>query len=480
VLRTGATTRPLRWPGRPLRRPGRPLRWPGLAALGLGAAALAAPAARANPASIVASAADPGDPADLHLRLDYEYSIETSSIWREQVGAAVDPLDPIPKIRDLAFRQERHRLLPRADLGIYHNTSIYAALPIIIAQQRQLTLGPGVTREGSSTLIDGLVPPEGFDARDPGTPLPGDGVFRDVKRSGVDQIHAGMAIAFMNQDNDDTKPTWKLGGELRVPVGRVMRFNPREPSAETGVGRGVYEVRVFTSVARRYKRTEAWFELYWQTPIAEKDTSLLRLPDDERFGATNVEAGQQAGAASGLEVYAFDDAANGNRISLDLGGRIDAHFEGRDYSELWQVFALAGDAGAATPGPLVLDADPRTGMVVEARSHPGVSNIENYLELAGRAAIRAQLGPHVRFAAMLDLVWKTDHVISFADAGVDYPTCGATGVTGPCEDDPNNVVNPGTREVNPLHVPLIDLVGHRYHSEDSFGFVIGVQGQVLF
>jgi hypothetical protein len=473
VLRTGATI----WPGEPLRWP---LRWLGrLGIATLGLAAPAAPAAHANPASLVASAADPDDPADLHMRLDYEYSVERSSIWRERVGGTADPLDPIPRVRDLAFKQYRHQLTPRADLGIFHNTSISVALPIVISQQRELTLGPGVTRDSSSTVMDGLLPSGGFDARDPGTPLPGDGMFRGVNRSGLDQIHAGMAIALMNQDNDDTKPTWKLGGELRVPVGRVARFNAESPSSETGVGRGVYEVRVWTSVARRFKRSESWFELYWQAPLAAKDTSLLRLPEDQRFGATNIELSQRAGAAFGLELYALDDAANHNRVSLDLGSRIDAHFEGRDYSEMWEVFAFAGDAGGAGTGPLVLDEDP-TQIGVQARSHPGISNIENYLEMAGRAAVRAQLGEHVRFAAMFDVVWKTDHVISFADAGIDLPTCGATGVTGACEIDNNTVVNPGTPEVNPLHVPRIDLVGHRYHSEDNLGFVIGVQGQLLF
>ena len=69
-------------------------------------------------------------------------------------------------------------------------------------------------------------------------------------------------------------------------------------------------------------------------------------------------------------------------------------------------------------------------------------------------------------AVVGDLVWKTDHVITFADAGIDK--------------NANDLIEPGTAEVNPLHVPLIDLVGHRYHSENNFGVVLGVQGQVLF
>ncbi len=104
---------------------------------------------------------------------------------------------------------------------------------------------------------------------------------------------------------------------------------------------------------------------------------------------------------------------------------------------------------------------------IDAMSHPGISNIENYLETAGRIAVRAELGKRISFGAIVDLIWKTDHVISFADAGVD-------------RDDDNDLVNPGTDEVNPLHAPQIDLVGHRYHSEDNFGLSIGVQAQLLF
>jgi hypothetical protein len=41
-------------------------------------------------------------------------------------------------------------------------------------------------------------------------------------------------------------------------------------------------------------------------------------------------------------------------------------------------------------------------------------------------------------------------------------------------------VSPGTSEVNPLYQERIDLVGHRYHVEDSFTLAIGVMGEVVF
>jgi hypothetical protein len=240
----------------------------------------------------------------------------------------------------------------------------------------------------------------------------------------------------------------------------------------------VHELKLWTSFARRFSRAEGYFDMFWMVPLTARESSLF--DDIEQspgaFGATNTMPGQKAGASFGLEVYAIDDRVNQNRVSLDVGARLIGHFEGRDYSEMWEVFALAGDARLS--GPLVIDRDP-TETDVQAASHPGISNIENHLETAARFGIRGQLGKRIHFAALVDLAWKTDHAITFSDAGVDLPSC--TGGNGPdCEDDDNDLVNPGTREVNPLHVPLVDLVGHRYHAEDSFTFSIGVQAQVLF
>jgi hypothetical protein len=438
----------------------------------LGAVVAAAASAHANPMSVVPSAADPGNVADLHFRLDYAYEIDRSTLVREDVGDATDPLDPLPRHKDLAFRQFRHVLTPRAELAIYRDTWIYAALPIIITQARELELADGVAPESSTTLQDGFLPTEGFDARDPGTAPSGGLVFRGIGRKGIDQVHLGLGLALMNQARDRTKPTWKIGSEVRIAAGKVMEFDALEPGSNTAVGRGVHDVRVWTSVARRNGRVEGWFDVFWQTPVFVKDSSLFQNPG---FGATNARPGQKAGSHFGLELYALDDKASGNTISLDLGAGIVGHFEGREYTEMWEVFALAGDS--RIPGPLVLDSDPTDGEPTPI-SHPGITNVENHLETSGHARVRAKLGDHVRFSAGVDLVWKSDHLITFADAGLDLPLC-ASGV-GACEEEDNDVVNPETREVNPLHAPLIDLVGHRYFAEDSFSIAFSVMGQVLF
>lgn len=439
--------------------------------------------ASANPLGFVPTAADVESPSLFHVTVDYAYSIESARIEREAVGAGADPLGGIPRADDLSFKQFRHTLTPKLELGILRDSFISFAVPIVIAQARELSLD-GIARDASSTIRDGLLTADGFDARDPSTPLPpgGDLIFRGEQRKGIEQLHFGLGFGLMNQQRDSTKPTWKLGADLRLAVGKVMRFDALKASTETGVSKGVHELKLWTSFDRRYDRLEGYFEMFWLVPLTAREESLFDDIDQQpgTFGATNTLPGQQAGVTFGLEAFVMDDRVNKNSVSIDASARVVGHFEGRDYSEMWEVFAFAGDV--RREGPLVIDRDPSV-TDVQAVSHPGISNIENHLETAARFGIRGQLGGRVHVGVLVDVAWKTDHAITFADAGTDLPTCsGEPGqVEGrDCELESNDLINPGTAEVNPLHIPRVDLVGHRYLSVDNFAFSIGIQAQAQF
>jgi hypothetical protein len=429
-----------------------------------------APAAHANPAGVVPTAGAPDAGAAVHVVVDYAYELDDAQINREQVGAGADPLGPQQLRADLAFRQVRQLVTPRAELAIYRNVWVSFAAPIVLAQSSELRLAAGVDRLTSSTFADGLLPAGGFDAQAPGTPLTGDLAFRSIQRRGVPELRGGLGWAPMNQALDDTKPTWKLGVEGRFAIGPVMQLDAADPASDAGVSTGVHELRVWTSIDRRFRYFEGWFEVSFRQPIATSGDSLFQDPG---FGARSVRPGPTGSAAFGLETYVVDHPTSGRRYSIDVGGRLTTHFEGRGYSEMWEVFAFAGGSG----GPLQLDADPLTSGV-QALANPGVSNIEGYLEASGRVALRARLGRHVSLAALGEVVWKSNHVISFADAGVDLPTCPLGGSR--CENDNNDLVNPGTQEVNPLQTPLVDLVGHRYQAVDNRGIVLGAEVQILF
>lgn len=430
---------------------------------------LACATAHANPASIVPTAGD----GTIHV--DYQYELDQSAIRRERAGdSSADPNGGQVVHDDLKFQQFRHTLTPRADIGIAPDTWFSVALPIIITQARELRLASGVSRSQSSTLQDGFLPQTGFDAGNPDNPPSGDLVFAGASRSGVPEVVLGLGIAPMNQHRDDTKPVWKLGVDFHLAIGKAMRFDRLDPSSQTGVSDGVHKLSVWTTMDRKVGWYEPWFKLEYTLPFATRDASLFQDPG---FGSTNVMLGQTAGASFGLEVYAVDDPKEKNALSVEVGGRVKAHFEGRGYSEMWEVFAYAGDA-RVQGNPLILDKDP-TADGIQAMSHPGITNIENYMEVGGTVAIRAQLGPRVHLAATVDIVKLTDHAISFADSGIDLPTC-KNGATTGCEADSNIVVNPGTREVNPVHAPAIDRVGSRYLSEQNLGLILGVSGELVW
>ena len=415
---------------------------------------------RANPAGLVP---EPGaaSPGEVFLSFDYEYEQDSSHIEREAVGPSAPANGPIPVDHDLVFHQFTHTITPRAELGLSHATWLYAALPIVIDQARQLAYDTGVTAATSSTIADHFLPSTGFDAQNPGSSPPDGLVFRGVDRHGLDQVHVGLAVAPLEQAKDDTKPTWKLGAEARISVGGAMKFDPTDPGGNTHVGTGTDEVKLWTSFDRRLAWAEPWFEAYWQAPFAITSDSLFQNPG---YGSLHTLPAQKAGVSFGVEAYAIDDKQERNRVSLDVGASFVAHFEGREYTEMWEVLSYAGALDNPS-NPLILNANP-TAATPQPLAYPGVSNIENYLESAVKIALRGQIGPHVHFAAFGDLIWKTDHAITFAVAGVDR--------------NGNNVIDPGTTEVNPLYADIIDLVGHRYISADNFDFVLGLQGMVLF
>lgn len=443
----------------------------------------------AGPYSEVASAFDPGDGFDLHLTLDYRLDIRRSAILREDVGRpGTGPTDGLPVVRDLIFAGSRHTIIPRLELGLFKDVSFSVAMPYVLSQQGTLELDQRdtpcdfdgadatcVNRMTSSTFVDGILPGSGFDGQNGGAGFDADDptVFRSPTRSGLDQIHLGLTWAPMNQRRDDTKPTWKLGVEGRLAVGKVATIDAGDLAGSTGVGRGVTEVRLWTSMARRIGWAEPYVEAWWLAPLSVKNDSLFQDPG---FGARSTKTQQQGGLRFGFEGYAVDQGDEGARLALELSARIVTHFEGRNYSEMWEVFSLAGDASGT--GPLILDGDPTADMV-QALDHPGITNIENYMEMGGRVAARIAVGQKFRLSAAFELTAENEHVITFTDAGVDLPECSGAAGSG-CEVIDDELVTPGTNEVNPLHVPLTDLIGHRYRTADVLNYVVGVNAQLLF
>lgn len=457
-------------------------------------AALATPGvAAAGEYTEIASALDDDDPFDLHVTLSYGFEGGSAAIKREFVGhPSAMPGQAMPIVKDLVVKGSRHTITPTIRVGVMKDLELSLAIPYVIVDSYTLELdqrgdcifpGPGVAmstcidRTNSSTIIDGLLGPMGFDANDPTGPGFIDEadptIFRGTKRSGLDQIHLGVAWAPMNQARDSTKPTWKLGLQLRLAAGDVMRFDREDPSRHTGVSRGLHEIRLWTSVAKRVSWAEPFVELWWLAPFGKtSDSQFIEVG----FGAEREGPQQHAGTRFGFEGIIYESRDAHQRVGLEFSTRLEAHFEGRAYSPMWEVFAYAGSTSFG--GPLVLDADPEA-PGVQNLSHPGVTNVENYLTFAGRLGLNARIGEKVDFGASFELLHDQQHYITFADAGVDLPRCQNGGNTD-CEAENNETVDPNTVEVNPYHKAVIDSTGHRYRVEEDTQFVVLVSGTILF
>lgn len=455
-----------------------------------GLCGIAPPVLAGSPTEVV-SAFEADDRFDLNLTLDYGFEVHRAGIRREQSGfPGTGAEDPTPLVKDLYYEGSRHTLTPRLELGVLPGLAFTAALPVVLHDSRSLSLDqrdspcvfPGsgelptcIDRTNSSTIQDGLLPVNGFDAQNPGGPGFTDGamLFRGPGRAGLDQLHLGLVWAAMDQAKDDTKPTWKLGAEARLAVGAPMKLDRANPDQETGVGRGLHELRLWTSFARQFSWTAPYVEIWWMGPFAVSgDSAFTEL----NFGQLHPGAQQQGGTRFGLDSTVWQRPEAGQRVSVNASALLEARFEGRAYTEIWEMLQYAGTAGSG--GPLVLDANP-TQAGRQELTHPGVTQVENHLRFGGMLGVDARIRPNAQVGLGFDLVYTQPHVITFSDAGNDLPTCSATVTTG-CEADSNGVVNSNTEEVNPGHVPLIDVVGQRYRAAEGFDYVLRVEARILF
>ena len=104
------------------------------------------------------------------------------------------------------------RLLIGADVGIYHDFALVLRAPLILNWSQSLG-----DLNGSAALASQLL-------QDPASP--GQQLFsvpyNSPNRSGLDYVSAGLDWAIFNQQRDDTKPTWVIGVEGRIPAGTPL------------------------------------------------------------------------------------------------------------------------------------------------------------------------------------------------------------------------------------------------------------------
>lgn len=458
----------------------------------------------------VASSFDGDNKFDLHFGVGYDFNFKKAALLREWSDAN-NPSSTV--VRDLLYQQFRHVVTPSLEIGLYKDLAVYLNVPIVVADQRTYSFdqeadpcryGDGATimnpatcvnHDNSTTIRDGIIPRGGFDATKPDSPYNNFGgtdsqtIFKGATRRGVDQLHVGLKYAILNQDRLSHMPKWVIGIEGRFAIGKPMTFSRdtqmSDPSGNHSVGRGMHELGVWTSLSRRYRFLDPFFTAWWYQAIRAGNTEFAKYGGAQ----DKVNPQSQTGVTFGTEIVPFERKAKGQKVAVVIRGLAMLKYNGRGYSEGWELFsdspALIGSnaPGAAacsnqdardaadwandTNNPNQLS-DPDyiggSGVSSGCSKFNGITNIQDFATFGINFGLNFQLNKYAMLMLGVDSRTDTRHWISNASRGK------ATGGTD------NNLVEPGTAEVNPVRRDVIDNVGRRY----AVGDVLNVMGYFRF
>ena len=459
---------------------------------------LAGPAGRragAAEATRVVSAFDDDNRFDFNLTLSFLREYKTAFIKRESTvtltNAAGDSVTRNELVRDLQYKQTRNILGLRADFGVLRDVGFHVEAPIVLSDDRELGFDqslngdctyPGqvpipscVNAQNSTLLRDGILAgyqqsSYGLDANhNRPYQAPSQTMFAGPTRSGIEYLGLGLDWAIFNQARDDTKPTFKIGFDTRLDVGKDMRFDPLNPGGNTAVGLGYHQLVWSTTVSKRFRHFDPYFGAWYMLPVRTNGSPFQRYPTG---GQSAVDPQQQAGVQIGVEQIAWEKPSAQQRVTVEFRAHMQEHFYGRSHTELWE--ALSGSPQCATD-VTKCRADPSMaganyGIDFDGNTpspHPGVTETEAYASFGGNAGLNIQVGRYIRFRGLVGLTIDQPHFITFANAGVDKDGTGAVELTNP-------------KEKNPTYREIIDNPGRRFRVEGTQIWSGMFEGSLMF
>ncbi|MBC8071712.1 MAG: hypothetical protein IAG13_25530 [Deltaproteobacteria bacterium] len=463
------------------------------------------PTARAAEVTRVATAFEEDNRFDIHFGVAYTYNFKSASILREwNSGAAGDDQNRL--VKDLRYRQQRHLLTPSLEIGLWHDLALYMSLPITLSDQRDYSFDQRqdncvygdqvppepeatcVNKNNSTTVRDGIVPRDGFDASSNGDPFnqytgPGtELIFKGPVRRGLDQLNVGLKYGILNQAKRAHMPTWIIGAEGRFAVGRTMTFSrdivDDDPSGNHRVGRKIHELGLWTSISRRHRFLEPYFTAFWRQSLRAQGSEFKDYSSSGAQGTVSPQS--TAGMSFGTEIVPFERKAKSIKVSVLLEGSAVLHYGGRGYSEIWELLAdspamvgatdptQASNCSAAAAGAYAQANPGDSDYVAQGGSSctrfNGITDLQDYGTFGFNGALNLHLGRYARLMLGVNVQTDTRHYLTVANRGK---------ADGGADDDR---VEPNTREVNPVRRDVVDNVGRRYVIDD----VVDLYGYARF
>lgn len=416
-----------------------------------------APAARAAQVTDVADAVDGDDPFDAHLEAKFDVRYKRALIVREntqvpEAGGGARSID----VRELDLEHLQLRLMPRLEVGVFRDLAVFAQWPIILYQQTNLRYTEG-TNNGNSTVfrdmntaptIDGWPQRGGSGSQGLGSGntfgFPaggyadwrlnlGDEASYEGGRQGFDNPTVGVRFSPVNNDRDDTKPTITLQADYTAPLMPFMDPDDEDPRGTViqTVADGAHRFHFQVAMSKRYALLDPYFVVDYTVPFASSSSFEGLTPRHE------------GGFMLGMEIVPYENKTLDQKFALDLGVSGAYLSEGRDYSEMSDVFREITYTDQFFRGGANL------GVFFRAFSYV-------FIDLTG------------------SVFYDTDHLLTVEDVGEDKDDANDDGQCGANEPGCGRVdLDPAQNERNYYFNPVYDTPGRRFKIADN------VTGQVM-
>jgi len=466
-----------------------------------------------------------GNPFDLFFTLGFQQTWQNAKIQRETFLSAPD--NPglssggfvSSALNVASYKESTSRLHPRVDIGIYKDIAAYLRLPIILNNTRELGDLNGSQRVQNATLLGG------YNAD--GSPeqlfrLP----FASPSRSGIEYLAIGADVGIFNQTRDPAKPTWVIGGEVRLNVSEPMHACTRTPGANAprsrqvgcsapsdvnrngvagdvridsatgpslegsfaggrspGVSRGTTGLELHTMLSKRVRYTEPYggFRALFEFANANSDYSVTDSPT-----TLVAKPPLQGSFFLGLMVVPYEIREDFQRLTFDTRVTGTYRSQGRDYSPLFDALG-SSDAGT-------LRRPNYSGYQVDRSADSGGRSVVEGGSPRVYVSGLTEVAPHALFSLSGSAQFQTNKYLKF-QLGAAYTRMQSHAITGtqPCNssylDNPGRsgpcqvLTNQGPKTSgvpDPTYRAVTDDPGRRFYVSSASQIDLWVHAVLMF
>ncbi len=343
------------------------------------------------------------DMFDLYTGAEFSFEWISGRITREpnRQGQSVGCTEATPTqcqpVTELNYKRRIQLVDLKTQIGLFQDLALTIDLPIYFGDTIEFDYADGVT--AATSTIDGTSG-KLFDRN------------FSSKRAGLGKLQLGLLFGALNDERDDTKPSWVMGVSWHMPYTAGVYEPGVSPvgtkNAPARIGDGVHRIVFKTALSRRIGNfgligiddsadrrgyTDPYLELSYSLPVAQQTGTPAPLDPKNSFGTLPSHI---ARIKAGVEVVPYERISKNQKVAVDLGLRAAFYSEGRDYT-------LVSDALGE------------------------FNYTEQFFQVGGILGIYAQPFEFMRFRLAYTLLYGTERFITYENVGRDNSAEGTPG-----------------------------------------------------